>query len=82
MTESDIFKVVQQNILQILPTLAADDIRPEISMRDLGANSIDRSEVVINSMAELSLRIPLVKFASAANIGELVQVIHQHIQNN
>jgi polyketide biosynthesis acyl carrier protein len=80
MTKDDIFSVVQNNILHVLVKLTPADIQPQISMRDLGANSIDRADVVVKSMADLGLKIPLIELAGLGSIGELVDLFYQRLQ--
>ncbi len=80
MSESEIFDVIKNNILEILPNLNPDDIVMEKSMKDLGANSIDRADVVIKTMSDLSVKIPLVELGKVSNIGGLVGVFLQKLQ--
>ncbi|MDE1462568.1 acyl carrier protein [Spartinivicinus poritis] len=80
MKKTDVFNLVQNNILEILVNVTEADIRPEISMRDIGANSIDRADVVVMCLADLSLKIPLVKFAGLKTIGELVDLLYAEHQ--
>lgn len=79
-TKAEIFSVVQGHMLEILTKLAPGDVRSDISMRDLGANSIDRAEVVVKSMADLGLKIPLIEFGNVSSIGELVDVFYEKVQ--
>ena len=67
-----IFEIVKANILAVLPELESGSIHPTSSMRELGLNSIDRADVVINSMEQLELKIPLSEVAAMKNIQELV----------
>jgi polyketide biosynthesis acyl carrier protein len=80
MTKDDIFSIVQNNILHVLVRLTPADIQPQISMRALGANSIDRVDVVIKTMQDLGLKIPLVELAGLRNIGELVDFFYQRLK--
>ncbi|MEE8058828.1 MAG: acyl carrier protein [Pseudomonadales bacterium] len=81
MIKTDILAIVQKNMLEILPKLNPEVIQLEASMKDLGANSIDRMDVVIQSMADLSLKIPLIELASVSNIGGLVDLFYEKLQN-
>lgn len=79
-TKAEIFTVIQGHILDILTKLAPEDVRSDVSMRTLGANSIDRAEVVVKSMADLALKIPLIEFGNVSSIGELVDVFYEKMQ--
>jgi polyketide biosynthesis acyl carrier protein len=77
LTKDEIFAVIRGNLLDILTKLTPADVHPHVSMANLGANSIDRAEVVVKSMADLSLKIPLIEFGNVSNIGELVDVFYE-----
>lgn len=77
-TEEQVFEVVKGKILEVLDVPPAN-IRKEASLRDLGANSLDRVEVVSLSMQALSLRFRVSELAKVSNIGELVQALHQKL---
>lgn len=74
MKSDQIFTLIKQNTLELLPELANRPIQMTDSLRDLGANSIDRAEILIKTMANLNLKVPLIDFARAKNIEELVNI--------
>jgi polyketide biosynthesis acyl carrier protein len=80
MTKADIFAIIQGNLQEVLPRLHPEQIRPEVSMRDLGANSIDRADVVVKSMADCELKIPLIRLAKVNNLAGIVEVFYQALQ--
>ncbi len=61
--------------LQVIPKLKKHKFQPEDRLKDLGANSLDRSEIIEMVMESLSLEIPRVKVFGAKNIGELVDIL-------
>jgi polyketide biosynthesis acyl carrier protein len=75
LTQTQVFELVKKNILEILPKTQADLIVPEQSLADLGANSVDRMEIVTLSMEDLGVKIPLMSFARVFNIESLVEVL-------
>ena len=75
MSKKHVFEVVKNVISEILPDVQSDLISIEKSLKELGANSIDRMEVVTMSMEELGLKIPLMSFAQVSNIEGLVDVL-------
>ena len=77
LTKSEIFAVIRDNLLDILTNVSPADVRPDVSMRNLGANSVDRVDVIVKSMADLSLKIPLIELGNVGNIGELVDVFYE-----
>ncbi len=74
MSKQHVFDVVKKVIIEVLPDVNPDLITIEKRLVDLGANSIDRMEVVTMSMEELGLLIPMMSFANVNNIEGLVNV--------
>lgn len=48
-------------------------------MKELGANSIDRFDIISDTMDELNIKIPLLQFGSLKNIGEVVDFLHENL---
>jgi polyketide biosynthesis acyl carrier protein len=82
MDREQIFEVVKQNIIRILPDLPPETITIEKSLTDLGANSIDRVEVATYSMEDLDIVIPRVELRQASNIRDLVDVLYAGMHRN
>lgn len=76
MTSQDIFKVITGHVCEVLPSLDDYDFQFSDALKDLGANSMDRSEIIMMTLESLSLRIPLIEIAGAENIGELAEILH------
>jgi polyketide biosynthesis acyl carrier protein len=76
MNKEDIFAIVVRHAQEVVPGLENHQFQPTQSLKDLGANSIDRSEIVMMTLDTLSLKIPLIETVKATNIGELVSVLH------
>ena len=76
MNESRVFEIITRHAREVVPGLQAHNFQPSDSLKDLGANSVDRSEIVMMTLESLSLKIPLVETARAANIGELVNILN------
>ena len=73
-----IFEVVKANTLKVLPDLVADDVTIDKNLSDLGANSVDRVEVVIYSLEELSLKVPTSELHGIRSLRALVDLLHRH----
>jgi len=76
--KEDIFGKLKEMVLDVLPELDPAQITLSASLRELGANSVDRADILISAMDELSVKVPMVEFAGAANIGEIVEIMHNH----
>lgn len=77
MTREQIFAVVRANILTIVENVRADAIAEDISMRDLGADSLQIVEVVSRSMKELRLKVPRTELSRASNLGDLLDLFEK-----
>ena len=78
MDQEAIFTLIKKNIALILPHLSLHALTIEDSLRQLGANSIDRMEIIILTMQDLKVKVPLLEFGKASNIGELIEIFSQH----
>ncbi len=68
-------EVLYQHAREVLPELASHDFKGSDSLRALGANSIDRSEIIMLTLETLGLKVPMIDLAKAENLGELVGLI-------
>ncbi|MEJ8307080.1 phosphopantetheine-binding protein [Saccharibacillus sacchari] len=72
-----IFLILVQKIKEILPEVQLEDITPDVSLRDVGANSIDRMDILVSSMQQLNVKVPMVNFAKAQTLHELVLIFQE-----
>jgi len=78
MKKEDIFKLIVQHTCKVIPKLKNHKFQSEDRLKDLGANSLDRSEIIEMVMESLSLQVPRVKVFGAKNIGELTDILYNH----
>jgi polyketide biosynthesis acyl carrier protein len=81
MSRDEIFAVVKANVLKVLPEVRAEDVTLESSLVELGANSVDRVEVMMFSMEALQLKIPRIEFHGVHSLAGLVDVLHSRASN-
>ncbi|MBL8149748.1 MAG: acyl carrier protein [Blastocatellia bacterium] len=75
MTEEIIWNEVRKNIAEILPSVDVNGIKSNDRLVDLGANSVDRVEIVTLTLEGLNLTIPPHELAKANNLGDLVEIL-------
>lgn len=75
-TPDEILRIIISHARYVVPELEAHEFRPEDRLVDLGANSVDRVEIVAMTLSSLSLRIPLVSTTHVRNLGELAELLH------
>ena len=81
MTKDDIIEVIKQNIVDNLDDVEMDQIDPQRTMKDYGANSLDMIEVVSCSMRELKIKIPRSELADIKNIDELADKFFEYSES-
>lgn len=76
MSKNAIFEIIIGHARDVVPRLESHSFKETDSLKSLGANSIDRADIIMMTLESLSLNIPLVEMAKADNIGELAGLIH------
>ncbi len=82
MKKEKIFQIIVNHIREVLPELVGHQIQCSDSLRDLGANSVDRAEVVTLTLESLALNIPRTELFGANNIGELIGLLYEQLQSH
>ena len=75
MGKDDIFELVVRHSCEVIPELENHTFQRSDRLNDLGANSMDRADIIMMTMESLSLQIPRVEVFGAQNIGELVDLL-------
>lgn len=76
MNKEQIFEIITLHTRAVIPALKEHGFQWSDALKSLGANSIDRSEIIMMTLESLSLNIPLIEIARAENIGELAGILH------
>jgi polyketide biosynthesis acyl carrier protein len=79
LSADDVFAVVRATVLEVLPDLAPADIGIDGTLSDLGANSIDRADIVTMAQERLGIVVPVAQFRAVADIRSLVGVLRQNL---
>lgn len=77
MTREHVMMVVIKHLADAVDGLTADRVDPKLSMKDLGANSLDIVEVVSSSMRELKVKIPRTELVKLTNVDGLVDLLYK-----
>ncbi len=76
MNQEEIFQLIVRHTQEVLPGLEQHPFQHSDQLHDLGANSVDRAEIVMLVLDSLSLKIPRVETFGPNNIGELADLLH------
>lgn len=74
-TKNEIVHLIKENLVEIIPELAGEEIAVDKTLVDLGANSVDRGELITLTLERLNLDISRIEFVSAQTINELADLI-------
>lgn len=81
MNKEMIFEKLKSKIIEIMDDDLENeaDITMEASLRELGANSIDRMDIIMDMCDELGVKIPMTDFSDIKNIGGMVDLFYERI---
>lgn len=75
MNRDEVLAVVRERVLAVLSDLSPDQFDENMSLTDLGADSLDMVEIVSASMRALKIRIPRTKLSELKNVAGLVDLL-------
>lgn len=76
LNKDQVLEIIVGHAREVVPQLQEHAFQPGDSLKALGANSIDRADIIMMTLESLSLNIPLIEMAKAENIGDLAGIIH------
>lgn len=76
MDRESILAIIIGQAREVVPELGAQPISGDDAMADLGVNSIERSEIVMNTLEAIGLDLPMVQTHGPRNLGELADLLH------
>ena len=75
-------QLIRDILIEIIPEMSDQEISPNDSFTELGANSVDRGELITLVLERLQLNVPRIEFAGAQTINELTDLITEKIAEN
>lgn len=76
MTKEEIFEVLKEVFAEIIPEVAVGDIHIDDNLKELGANSIDKADIIIESIENIGVAIPMIEFGDATTFREIIEIIY------
>lgn len=73
--KNKIVEQIRENLIEIIPELEGKTISNDERLSDIGANSIDRAELIALILEQLEKEIPRIELAGAQTINELAELI-------
>lgn len=74
MNKEQIVKLIKKYTREVAPELEETPIAQTDSLKNLGIDSVNRAEIIMMVMEDLSLNIPRIELAGAKDIGELADL--------
>ena len=74
MSKEKVLKLIKKYTREVAPELEEVPLGPTDSLKNLGIDSVNRAEIIMMVMEDLSLNIPRIELAGANNIGELADL--------
>jgi polyketide biosynthesis acyl carrier protein len=74
-TKEAVARILREIISSILPHLQVEAITGNKSLKDYGADSVDRVEIILSIMSRLGIDEPMSNFSNIPNIDELVNYL-------
>jgi polyketide biosynthesis acyl carrier protein len=76
---STILDVIVRCTRDVVPELQTREIQATDSLAELGANSIDRAEIVMMVVESLQLQVQRTELFGPNNLGELADLLHRKL---
>jgi polyketide biosynthesis acyl carrier protein len=73
--KTEVLNLIKGNLIEIMPELEGQKISFDDSFVDLGANSIDRGELITLTLERMEMSDSRVDFVNAKSINELAELI-------
>ncbi|AIQ12924.1 acyl carrier protein [Paenibacillus durus] len=77
MNKEYVLELLKDCITETLEDVDVNNIRQDQSLKDLGANSLDRMDIILTVMEKLEIKVPLVEMAQTRSIQELAEFLFQ-----
>ena len=77
MNQDEVLLIIKEVVCDLIPGVTADGISRFHSLEDLGANSMDRADVVMMVTERMELHIPLTETVGPRNIGDLADLLSE-----
>lgn len=67
--------IIRENLIEIMPELEGEDFKNDEKFSKLGANSLDRGELITLTLEKIELEVSRIEFVEATTIGELADLM-------
>ena len=75
MDKEEMFSVLKHNIKSVLPIIDESTIHVEKTLKEIGANSIDRMEILTSTLETTGIHVALTELARAKKIKDIIKLL-------
>jgi len=79
MSPDQIYVALRNQVLATLPELTPEEVTPDADMETLGANSLDRLDIITCTLEDINANVSMSRLAGTKSLDELARIIHEHI---
>ncbi len=76
MNREDIFNVIKTCVIDVLPEMESHTFRDGDTLEELGANSMNKADIIMLTLEELSLNIPRIEVFGPKSVGDLADLLY------
>ena len=76
-SRQDIAHAVIESVTEILPAVPAAEVTGHRHLKELGADSVDRVEIILMLLDRLGVELPLSSFADLPNLDSVIDLLHE-----
>jgi acyl carrier protein len=69
------FQELTQVIINIIPSLSEYEFKLDSDLEELGASSLDRSEIIHEFLYKLNLEIPMISFSNKMQLQQILSIV-------
>lgn len=73
--KKNVIEVIKENLIEIIPELENTNFSVDDTFTELGANSVDRGELITLTLEKLEMNVPRIEFVSAQTTMDLTNLI-------
>jgi polyketide biosynthesis acyl carrier protein len=77
LSRHDVLAVVFESVREILPDVDPAGLSSDLHLRDIGADSVDRVEIIVTVLDRLGLDEPLASFTDLTDIDDMVDLLYR-----
>ena len=77
MAEDAMFLALKSATCAVMTELPPHLLTMDVSLRELGANSVDRAEILMRVMEEQELRVSMIRFAICQSLADITKVLRE-----